>query len=204
MDERLNGSGVPDTTAYKAILNAEGSDADSKATAGEIWLRETLTGSESMSLILAVNGSIATCLGLIPDINTENKITVDVNGKLMCSNAAMMQYCYTNALTEKVGDVSGKKLSDIMAKVADILRIDYVMKDLKQENEELYAELQAKKCECTSIECKRDVRQETIEKLRYEFRLQEKELEVGLLRRRIEALESRIIDGELQRVHETA
>lgn len=202
MDENaLNGSGVPDGTAFRAILNVEGHVADCKAYAGEIWLRETITGSESTALILAVNGNIATCLGLIPDTNTDNKITVEANGKVMCSNAAMMQYCYTTALTEKVGDISDKRLSDVMAKIADILRIDYVMRDVKQENDELYAELQAKKsCECTSIECRRDVREEAITRLRNNFELQNKEFEIGALRRQIEALERRIIDGELQRL----
>lgn len=211
MDERLNGSGVKDLTAYNAIIRAEGRDDNGDVYPGDVWTSENSSGFERDVFILAVNGNIVTVLGLIPDCDCENRVAVEVDGRTLVSNLAMMQYAYTSSLKKHLGQVSADRLGKIKGRLAAVLGLPQVINTVTDDDENRIAELEAeladmqekyakKVCECTSIECKRDVKKEAEERMRREFAIEERDCEIKLLKLRIEALQERIIDAEMQRL----
>lgn len=205
MDERLNGSGVKDLTAYTAIIRAEGRDDNSDVYPGDVWTSENSSGFEREVFILAVNGNIVTVLGLIPDCDCENRVAVEVDGRTLVSNLAMMQYAYTSSLKKHLGQVSADRLGKIKSRLASVLGISATdqseeVKSLKEELAAMQEKYAKKVCECTSIECKRDVKKEAEERMRREFAIEERDCEIKLLKLRIEALQERIINAEMQRL----
>lgn len=196
MDEaRVNGSGANDPTAYQAISRAEGTK---EVYPGDIWRTENAAGRSLIVLVIAVSENICIGLNLQDDVDCSNRVAVDVNGRMMATNCAMVSFRFNNLLTEMIGTITAPKLESIRRRVGDVLEIPTDDQDLRDELAKCQAMLKSKGCE--SQECARDWRQEKIDRLRCEFELQKKEIEIATLRRQIEALETRIIDNELQRL----
>ena len=194
MDEaKLNGSGVVDPTAYTAIRRTEGSN---EVYPGDIWRTENSQGKKLTVLVIAVSGTICIGLNLQEDGDFDNRVSVTVNGREMATNCAMLSFRFNNLLTEMVGTITEPRLKRILKRVGEVLGID-PDEDLREEVKRLR---EANTGSCESFECRRDMRQEQIDRLRLQFEIEKREAEIATLQRRIENMEGRIIEYELQRL----
>lgn len=194
MDEaKLNGSGVVDPTAYTAIRRTEGSN---EVYPGDIWRTENSQGKKLTVLVIAVSGTICIGLNLQEDGDFDNRVAVTVNGREMATNCAMLSFRFNNLLTEMVGTITEPRLKRILKRVGEVLGLD-PDEDLREEVKRLR---EANTGPCESFECRRDMRQDQIDRLRLQFEIEKREAEIATLQRRIENMEGRIIEYELQRL----
>lgn len=179
----LNGSGAKDPTAYAAILRTEGR-GNMDARPGDIWEGENEKGFKRTMLVIAVNGEIASVLGLKEDCDCENRVAVEVEGRTMVSNLAMTQYSYTNALGRLVGKIDGVKLGRIKDRLKSILG--------------MYEQPFCGNSEALNKRISALEGQLEVEKIRHGFELRNVEAENDMLWNRVDELQSQILKKEAE------
>lgn len=121
-DKKLNknAEGYSDPTASKAVNNYINDNETMKA--GEIWEIKMNNGKYQDILILAVNGTVATCLNLL-DMYASNLIEVICQG-IRYIDTRKMQFAYQDMASNFIRKLSDDEFDKILDDVARKLGID--------------------------------------------------------------------------------